>query len=128
MWCGCGEEVGEQVGQRYALGAGGVDEFGVDAVAGGEEAVLGECFLGVCEVGWGVAFFEFQSADGLHERAQGGGCLQSWLGVHDAYFDGAEAGLWSRVPPEEGWFGDRFAAQEQVDGGDPVVVVLEVSR
>ena len=37
---------------RYASGAHGVDELGGRAVAGGEEAVFGECLLGVGSFGW----------------------------------------------------------------------------
>ena len=94
-----------------------------DAVASGQEAVLGEHFLRVHELGWRVALLELQPGQRLDERAQRARRLQPRLGVHDAYLDGAEPGLWARVPPQERRLGDRARAQEQVDGGDPVGVV-----
>ena len=66
-----GEEVGKQIGDRYAEAADGVDELGGHPVACGEKAVLGERLLGVHELGLREALLELQSAHGLHERAEG---------------------------------------------------------
>ena len=125
---GRGEDVGEHLGDRYAERMHGVDELGGHAVAGGQEAVLGERLLGVDELVRRVALLELQSRQRLHERAQGGRRFESWLRVHDAHLDGAEPGLRPHVPPEEGGLRDRSRAQEQLDGGDPVLVVREAPR
>ena len=105
-----------------------VDQLGVHAVAGGEEAVLVED-LGRDRRVVGVrALLDLEPDDRLDQGRQRGGVGEGRLGVHDPHLDRAEARLRAHVPPEEGRLGHRVAADQHVDRLDVLRVVVEGAR
>lgn len=73
-----------------------------DAVARGDEAVLGKHFVGLDRMAGDVALFQFEPRDRLHERDQRGRVGNARPRVHHAHLDRPEPRLRTHAPPQDG--------------------------
>ena len=116
------EQLDEYFRDRPKHFRGRVDQARIDAVASGQEPVLGEHLLGGAGVLRHVPLLELQPRDRLHERDQRRRLRETGLRIHDPDLDGSEPGLGTNVPPQKGRLGQGADANLKIDGLDPFVV------